>query len=425
MKEEGLVYGIDFGTSNSAIAVSDKGGRNEVLKIGRKGSGKTIRSVLFFPSWQSGQVLVGDSAISEYVDSGGRGRFLQSIKSVLPDKSFTETEIQGFGFLSLENLIAMIIGHMKKTADDLLGVKVDRLVLGRPARFSKDPEIDSLAEKRLLSAARKAGFREIYFQLEPIAAALHYESSLGNEKMVLVADIGGGTSDFTVMRLSPDKAKNPDRRNDILSSCGVYIGGDSFGSDIMWNKLTKYFGQGTNLNFLGSSTPFPTHILSRICQWESIVFMKNRKMRSDLKSYIRASDNPEAIERLQALINDDLGYFLFSEIERAKIALSDAEQANIDFERSIISITERINRIEFEKFISGKIKEIIETIEETMRLAGVHSGQIDAVFMTGGSSLIPAIRKIFSDKFGEKKIVSSDFFTSVASGLALSSRLFF
>jgi hypothetical chaperone protein len=420
-----LVYGLDFGTSNSAVAVLDENGRSKVLKIGQGGSARTIRSVLFFPANQKKTVFVGDIAISEYIGSGMKGRFLQSIKSILPSESFTGTHILGFGFLGPDDLVSLIIKDLKKRADDLLGEDVKRLVLGRPARFSEDANIDSIAEQRLFIAAQKAGFEDIRFQLEPIAAALHYESSLTAEKLVLVADIGGGTSDFTIMKLSPERLVSLDRKNDILSSNGVYIGGDSFDADIMWNKLIVHFGRDSQFKSYDKMLPFPIHILSKLCKWQDIGFMKNKETRLTLQKFHHNSNDPTAIARLQALINEDLGYSLFCEIEKAKIALSDREEALIDFHQSVIDISEMINRSEFEGFIQKKLDQIGLAVDESLRLAGIGPGMIDSVFMTGGSSLIPSIRRTLSTRFGEDKIASADSFTSVVSGLALSARLFF
>lgn len=420
-----LAYGLDFGTSNSAIAVLNKNDRSNVLKIGQVGSGKTVRSVLFFPANQKKTVFVGDSAVSEYVSSGMKGRFIQSIKSVLSSESFVGTHIFGFGFLSSEDLVSMIIKDLKKSADFILGLDIKKLVLGRPARFSEDANIDAVAEQRLLIAAQKAGFEEIYFQFEPVAAAMHYESCLKSEKLVLVADIGGGTSDFTIMRLSPDRIDRHNRKDDILSSNGIYIGGDSFDSDIMWNKLIHYFGYGSSFKSYDKQLPFPVNILTKICKWQNIGFLKTKEMRLILEKLHYTSSYPVAVARLQALINENLGFSLFCEIEKSKITLSSNEEANICFHRSIIEICESINRMEFENFIQKKLDKISLAVDESMNLANVKLNMIDNIFITGGGSLIPSIKKIFSNKFGENKIVSDDSFTSVVSGLALSSRLFF
>lgn len=424
MQTENLIYGIDFGTSNSAVAIIDKNGISEVLKI--SSDSRTIPSLIFFPENEPGKFYIGFEAISKYLESGMKGRFIQSIKSILPSELFTGTKITGFGLLDAEDLVAIILKSLKEKADLASGTDTKNVVLGRPARFSSDPKLDSMAQQRLFNAAKKAGFENIAFQLEPIAAALHYEAGLKKEELVLVADIGGGTSDFTIMRLSPDKKNNLDRQEDILKSDGVYIGGDSFNSDIMHWKLLDYFGHNSELKTLsGKTLPFPNHILFQICRWQDINFIKNQETEILLKSVFYESTNKEAVIRLQTLINEDLGYSLFQEIEKAKIGLSSLLEMPINFNKSKITISETIARPEFEYFIEEKLKEINDSVENAIKTANISSKDIDAVFITGGSSLIPAVRNIFAKKFGEEKIVSSDSFTSVASGLALSSKILF
>lgn len=420
MPKDNLVYGIDFGTSNSAVAIIHEDGKSEVLKIDGK---QTVPSLIFFPDNEIGKYYIGYEAIAKYLESGMRGRFIQSIKSVLPSDLFTGTNINGFGVLTAEDLVSMILKSLKEKADTVSGTDTKNVVIGRPAKFSEKPKLDELAEERLLIAAKKAGFTNISFQLEPIAAALHYEASLTKEELVLVADIGGGTSDFTIMKLSPDKRNNTNRQEDILASGGVYIGGDSFNSDIMRWKLLEYFGFGSEIKTIGGKMlPFPSGLLSQICRWQDVSFIKNRETEILLNSILYESTNKEAVTRLQTLIGEDLSYLLFQEIEKAKIGLSTRDKMPIIFNKSKINIDETITRPEFEELIDNRLKRISDSVEEVVKEAGVSNQEIDAVFITGGSSLIPAVREIFAKKFGEEKIVSSDSFTSVASGLALSSK---
>ena len=426
MERKKLVYGIDFGTSNSAVAILDGNGHSQILKIGDTDSGLTIRSVLFFPENNPGEVYIGERAILEYVKSGAKGRFIQSIKSTLSCKSFSGTIIPGFGALTSEDLISFILKIIKEKADAITSYDVKRVILGRPAKFSDDEEADKLAEKRLFAAAKKAGFEEIRFQLEPVAAALHHESGLIKEQLVFVADIGGGTSDFTIARLSPSKVNKDNRHEDILSFDGVYIGGDTFDSDIMKHKLLTYFGYGSELKTQTNKIlPFPTQILYKLCKWENIGFIKNRNTALLLKRLHFESTNKEAILRLQSIINEDLLFHLFREIERTKISLSTLTEASINFSQSVINIREVIARSEFENFIIEKLKTIEESTDNALRMANINPSEIETVFLTGGSSLIPAIRDLFIKKFGVEKIAPSNAFISVASGLALSTNLFF
>lgn len=422
---DNLAYGLDFGTSNSAVSIINKNDQSEVLEIGSFGLKKIIRSVLFFPSNKVKVVYVGDEAISEYIKSEMRGRFMQSIKSILRLKNFPLTYVIGYGALDLEDIVSLILKNIKNKADAITGVDVKRVVLGRPAMFSEDSDIDSLAQKRLLNAAEKAGFEEVNFQIEPIAAALHYESVLKKEELVLVVDIGGGTSDFTIIKLSPDKISTIDRKNDILASNGVYIGGDNFDSEIMKSKLLDYFGRGSTYQTNGKNPfAFPNHILSKLYTWQEANYLKNKLIRQQLERVHYESNNPKVVENLQSLINNNLGYSLFCEIEKAKIALSDNKEAFIDFHKLNIEIHEKISKIEFEMLIREQIEKISYSIDDCIKKANITNSNIDTVFMTGGSSLIPSLKQIVVDKFGENKIKYFDSFTSVASGLALSTKFF-
>ena len=421
-----LIYGLDFGTSNSAVAIINRDGKSEVLKIGNERS--TIRSVLFFPYVPEKVKLhfVGEEAVTSYISSGMRGRFLQSVKTILPNETFVDTLIQG-EYLTAEDLVSRILKYIKDKADALVQADVKRVVLGRPAKFSDEPSSEKIAEQRLLRAAHQAGFDDVRFQLEPIAAALNYESSLEEmmDKLILVADLGGGTSDFTIMKLSPDKGHKIHRRDDVLASGGIYIGGDSFDSDVMWNKMSDSFGRSSHLRSHELLLPFPAPIILSLSRWQEIGLMKKREVQRDIQNYIHMSDDPAAIKRLQALINKDLGFSLFSKIEGAKITLSSVEDAEIIFDHPDIPIKEIITRGEFEEFTREKIQRITDVVDSVIQQAGVTSSQIDAAFITGGSSLIPTIRRIFINRFGPEKIVSKDSFTSVVSGLALSTRLLF
>ncbi len=412
-----LVYGFDFGTTNSAIAIRRQGVA-EVLPIGMDGS-KTVRSVLYFPEDEK-CFYVGEEAILKYVDNGMHGRFLQSVKSLLPDPSFRGTAIRGFGNQEVFELIAKIIRNLKQRADALLGADVQSVVLGRPAVFSEIPERDKVAEDRLVAAAHEAGFAEIRLQLEPIAAGLHYEEALDREQIVLVADFGGGTSDFTVMRLSPERRYRPDRKSDVLANGGVYIGGDRFDSQIMAHKLFKYFGEDTTFRSLNKTFPFPAHLLAKLRKWQLIPFLKDSHTRQIIRELLQNSSDVEAIRRLKTLIEENLGFALFRSIEKAKIGLSERNTEEISFHELDISIRENISRAEFDIIIGEEIREFDKCINRAIERAGIGLSDIEAVFVTGGTSLVPRVRDFLVAKFGSGRIRTGDTFTSVAAGLALS-----
>ncbi|MDP3779388.1 MAG: Hsp70 family protein [bacterium] len=414
------VYGLDFGTTNSAVAISQEG-EVRVLPLALNGD-KMVRSLLFFP--RTGRAhFTGEDAITHYIESGMEGRLIQSVKTFLPDKSFTGTALRGRNH-TLEDLIALILKHLKTKADEITGEDIRSVVLGRPARFSVDPGIDDLAEKRLLRAAQLAGFEEIRFQFEPIAAAYSYESRLSEAQLVLVADLGGGTSDFAIVRLGPQKKAVHDRSADILGTQGVYVGGDKFNSEIMSHRLLKYFGSDLRYKSFDRMLQMPPDLMRVICEWHKIPSLKGREDRDFVARLCKLADDKEAAARLYALIEEDLGFMLFQAIEKAKQDLSINEFSTVSFCESVIEITEAIARPAFEQMISKEMQLVERCVDQLVRDAGVTIADVDSVFLTGGTSYVPRVRRFFVNLFGEKKIKPGDAFISVAEGLALSSHIF-
>lgn len=415
---QSITVGLDFGTSNSAISML-KGDDAVVLPIGWHG-GKTIRSVLYFPEGRTKMVFVGEQGIHEYVDHEMHGRFLQSVKTLLPDPSFEGTMIRSWGLQTAESLVAHIIRYLRDSAIKKVGAEINRVVIGRPVRFSEKSEEDVLAEKRLVTAAQLAGFTEISTQFEPVGAAYHYEHSLDREELVLVADLGGGTTDFTVMRLSPERRRKQDRRDDMLGSSGVYIGGDKFDSLIMRRRLLKYFAEGSTYRSAEKILEIPSYLLLDLCRWQRIPMLREPRIQELIKYLLVYSSDPVGILRVQQLIDDNLGFELFRAIERAKITLTDHAEAKVLFDHSDINIDEPINRSEFEAIIEPEIEVLDRCVSGLLANLSLSPSGIDSVFMTGGSSMVPIVRQLLGRKFGVDKVRSGDNFTSVASGLALS-----
>ncbi|MFH1866976.1 MAG: Hsp70 family protein [Patescibacteria group bacterium] len=422
-----IFYGFDFGTSNCSISVS-RNGIVRLIPIALDG-GMVVPSTLYY-TLRGKECHIGQEAARQYVKNQMRGRFMQSIKTLLPDESFDGTMITGVGYKQLEDLIATIMVELKSRADKYVGTNVNSVVLGRPAKFSNDPQIEIMATERLLTAAYRAGFTEVKLQLEPIAAAFHYESLLNRDETVLVADLGGGTSDFTIVKLSPGRRLDQNRSGDILGSLGVSIGGDKFDSDIMRAKLLPYFGSestylvGGMTSPIRTPVPMPKQILDRITQWEHIVFLKTKKIRIQIDDIYRSSSDQPAVHRLRTLIEENLGYSLFSEIESTKRTLSTKNKAQLKYNQADIHIREIITRSEFEMLISYAIAEFDRSVEQLLTVCDCTPEQIDSVFLTGGTSIIPLIRTWLSNKFGSTKIKVSDTFTSVSAGLGNSSYLF-
>lgn len=419
------VFGVDFGTTNSALSIY-RDGKVEVVDIDDlSANGSLMRSVLYFN--EDNEIFTGQEAISQYVSEGAAGRFMQSIKNFLPNRSFESTEVFGKKY-GIDDLIAIVLRKIKAKGEAYVGSPVDSVVLGRPVVFSEDPEKDALAQNRLEKAARKAGFRHIFFQFEPVAAALSYEESLpaGAEKLVLIGDFGGGTSDFTVIRVKGGAFGRADRRSDVLSIGGVYTAGDKFDSQIMWEKIAKYFGRGVKHKGMGKDELFdiPHSIIYTLCQWHRIPLLRARKTREQIRLIKNAATDRQAIENLEHLISDNYGFFLFQSIEKAKCELSQQDFSQVSFKERALSISEGITRKEFEAINGDNLARISRCIDEVIDSSGVTRGEIDTVFLTGGTSRIPMIRQLFEERFGARKLENRNAFTSVVHGLGASVPLF-
>lgn len=406
--------GLDFGTSNSAVALPS----GDVLAIDHANvEPRLFRSVLFFSEHGAGYAA-GATAIDEYLQRS-EGRFIQSIKGWLPSRSFTATQIRGRPF-KLEDLVAMLLRSIREHAEAAAGTALDEVTLGRPAVFAPDPSDDALAERRLLRAAELAGFKRIRFLIEPIAAALAYEATLSADELVLVADFGAGTSDLTIMRLGPSRRGAQDRRGDVVASGGVRIGGDRFDAEIMRHKLLPYFGLGSTYEVMQKRMVVPMSILGRLLSWHEMSFIRDRATQELIDRILYTSDNVPAIEALYDLVEENLGYRLFRAIEGAKIRLSSADATRIQFDEARIHIDEPITRGDFERSSRPLLDELDACAVGLLERAGVDADEIQSVFLTGGSSQIPAVRRLFVDRFGEARLRTADAFTSVAEGLGRS-----
>ena len=417
-----FIYGIDFGTSNSAVTIWNATTRTLVRDPRIAG---VDASFLYFPyTTKRIAPVIGNAAKLRYVEDQMRGRFFQAVKTILPYKTFTDTVINNQTYL-IENLIAIFLQHLKARADAVTKQDVKRVVLGRPAVFSTNPEEDQLAEERLFRAAQIAGFTEIHFQYEPIAAAFAYEARITKPERVLVGDFGGGTSDFTVVHLDPARQGLTDRMADILATGGLPVAGNKYDAATMWHKVTPHFGRGATYDSWGKQIEVPDSLYRTICQWDQIVFLHNAKKLDLLWRLVGLSSDPPAFERFQSLIKENQGFALFQKIEAAKIALTTQASAPIVFNHPRIPLDLRITRSEFNKNSASLTAEITGYLETFLAKAGVTPASIETVFLTGGTSLIPSLRSQFVARFGQDKIRDGEEFTSVADGLALSAPLFF
>jgi hypothetical chaperone protein len=420
-----IVFGIDFGTTNSALSVYRNGTVEVVAVDGDDNAGQLMRSVLYFS--EDNEIFAGQEAICQYVGDGAAGRFMQSIKTFLPNTSFDSTEVFGRRY-GIDDLVAIILRKLKARGEAHVGCPVESVVLGRPVLFSTNVAKDAAAEQRLEKAARKAGFKNIWFQYEPVAAALAFEETLqeGRERIVFIGDFGGGTSDFTVIRVKGGAFARSDRRSDVLSMGGVYVAGDKFDSAIMWDKVAHYFGRYARYKTMGKDewVNVPRSIVYTLCQWHRIPLLRARRTKEQIRVIRGTTDDRRAIEHLENIISDNYGFFLFQAIEKAKCELSDRELALIRFTERDLCISEQIAKCEFEMINAENFQQISACIDDVIARSGLLAAQIDTVFLTGGTSRIPHIQALFSNRFGRDKLETRDAYTSVVHGLGSSVPLF-
>lgn len=406
-----LTCGLDFGTSNSVLSLTDKKTRKEVFSY-------SDSSILYFPETNDMVYYVGKEAHDKYVEEEMKGRLLKSVKTLLRQDKFLHTWVCGKK-LTPDQLATCIIRYLKDKAEAFVGAEITDVVLGRPAIFSEDAIKENTAVNRLILAARNAGFKNIKLQLEPIAAAFSYEQSLTHSEIVLVADFGGGTSDFTIMNLSPDKIHKQNRTDDIIAHGGVYIGGDLFDSEVMWYKVTPHLGRGVKYQSYDKEVEVPNILYRELRNWEKTFLLKESKLRRSMDNYYVFSGNNPRIDNVRVLIDNNYVFSLFKKIEQAKIYLSNNQQTNIEFAKKSIHIQESFASAEFEDIIGKHTSEIEQYIVNLLHSAHYNSKDIDSVFITGGSSLVIPIRNILYKIFGKEKIRQGDTFNSVAYGLSL------
>ncbi|MDR3606907.1 MAG: Hsp70 family protein [Oligoflexia bacterium] len=411
-----LTYAIDFGTSNSLLgAASEKGPLGFAPLDPGAANPSILRSLLYFPNAK--QVFFGSEAIHEFASRDHTGRFIRSIKKQLPSRSFIGTFVDNRPF-NLEDLIGVFLGEMRKRANAFYGADVTRVVLGRPARFALDEGDDRYAEGRLERAARIAGFKEIEFFPEPVAAALGYGADAAQESLVLAADYGGGTSDFTVYRIGNGEF----RPSDVLAVGGMPLAGDALDASIMRERISAHFGTGVRYQvpFGSNVLTMPRHLMERICHPSEISLLRKQDTMEffrNVQQWALEGDDREMMGRLFTLLEDQLGFPLFEKIEATKRALSSADSTSFEFAYPGIQISETVTKGQFESYAMPTLEAITQSLDETLRIAGVAPEAIDRVLCTGGTARVPWIRKSLESRFGAEKLHDLDPFSGVARGL--------
>ena len=419
-----LGLGLDFGTTNSALAFATGGQPAQLVEIASVGGATpSFRSVLFFGREERGEPVVslaGPDAIEAYVESEGDRRLMQSLKSFLASSLFQATSVFGRK-TSLEELVGRILRDLSESreAHDL---PIDgTVVVGRPVRFAKarTAEDDDFAIRRLRGALTLAGFDRVVFEYEPVGAAFHYEQGLDRDELVLIADFGGGTSDFCLLRVGPE-VRSRRSGDDILGTEGVAIAGDCFDAKIVRHVVAPRLGRGSEYRnlFSDESVPVPSTLYQDLERWHHLSFLNSRKTLSFLHDVERGAASPEKIAALSHVIRHELGFPLYRSVQRTKLELSGASESQFRFSDGPVQIEARVLREDFESWIAEDVAEIATCVDRLLEKTGVRESEVDCVFMTGGSSFVPAVRREFSQRFGEDRLRSGGELISVASGLA-------
>jgi hypothetical chaperone protein len=402
--------GIDFGTSNSTVGLADGSGAR---LIALEGGSPTLPSAVFWQT-EGAPPLFGRAAVTAYLE-GEEGRLMRGLKSTLGSGLINDKTAVGGRAVSFKDVLSRFIGHLRAAQQAEVGL--DRVVLGRPVHFvDDDAAADAAAEATLAEIARACGWREIGFQYEPIAAALHYETTVQAEELVLIVDIGGGTSDVSVVRVGPGRAERPDRAGDILANDGIRVGGTDF------DRLLSLAEAMPHLGYLaptkGGGT-MPRHYYLDLATWHRINALYTARTASDLKALRLMADHPERIDRMIRVVDGHHGHALAMRVEEAKIALSDAQAARLPMSDLTGGPNPMIRRDGFEAAVEAPLDRIRSLLLRVLEQAGVAPDQIGTAFLTGGSSQLPILRTTVQSVVPGAPLATGDMLGSVGTGLAL------
>jgi hypothetical chaperone protein len=411
--------GIDFGTTNSSVARATPRGV-ELVRFANDSF--SSRSILYLEKAPNGiRSSSGPVAIERYLEAhedGDRpGRLIQSLKSYLPARSLTGTEVFGRHY-SLEDLISRILTDLRVRAERQFGMPIRHATVGRPVRFvgAETEEDEAFAVSRLRAAFLHAGFESIKLELEPLAAAAAYQATLDHEETILIGDFGGGTSDFSLLTVGPDA------RRKVLGNAGLGFAGDAFDAKIVRYLVAPELGSESKARGLNKMLPaVPAWIYANLERWHYLSFLRTRNVLEILTSAEKRALEPARIEALRALIDQDLGYQLHQAVQRTKTTLSRETVAPFVFsgpEAGTLDLRTTVTRAQFEQWIAPELRQIAEAVDNLLQSAGAPPAAVDRVFLTGGTSFVPAVRAIFEARF-PGRIVTGNEFTSVAQGLAL------
>jgi hypothetical chaperone protein len=407
-----IACGLDFGTSNSAIGVT-RNGTAELAPV--EAENTLLPSAVFFDYETKGRVLFGDKAVSAYVGQT-QGRLMRALKSILGSPLIEEETVLGGRKVPLATVIEIFVRHLKEQAEAFAGREITAVVHGRPVRFvDDDDKADARAQEVLEGIAKRAGFRDVTFVYEPIAAAYHYELTVQREELVLIADIGGGTSDFSVIRLGPQRRRHTDRRQDVLATAGVHIGGTDFDTALNLATVMPLLGLGTEL--VDRNLPVPNALYHELATWATINFAYSYKNEREVAELVSLACEPERVGRLLKVLRQRLGHRLALAVEDAKIVLSAEDSAVLPLTFLDAGLAVRSTRIDFDRAIDARIDRLHKAASECIAMAGVSPDAIDTIFLTGGSSRVPAVRAAIGRAAPSASLTGGSDLLSVALGL--------
>ena len=412
--------GIDFGTTNTVVALADGDGGAHLAVFARDdGEIVAFRSALSFytPATDPNDRVVeaGPWAIDAYLEEPLETRFIQSFKSYAASPLFTETHILGRRF-RFEDLLSAFLLRLKTHGGAALAGAPPRLIVGRPVSFAGLQPDPALALARYETAFRRLGFEDIRYAYEPVAAAFFFARQLAGDATVMVADFGGGTSDFSIVRFRRQGGRVASQ---ALANAGVAVAGDAFDYRIIDNLVSPELGKGTSYRAFDHLLPIPARYYAAFARWEQLALLRASRDMREIRGLVRSAVDKEKIARLVEILDHNHGYRLYQSVSRLKEQLSAAEAATFLFEAGEVRIEKPVRRTAFEAWIAPELAAIAGAADQALARAGLEPAAVDRVFLTGGSSFVPAVRQLFADRFGEAKLESGGELVSIATGLAL------
>ncbi|MBH1964821.1 MAG: Hsp70 family protein [Comamonadaceae bacterium] len=412
---QAITLGIDFGTSNSAVSWAQPEGTAQLIAL--EGNALSIPTAVFYNA-EDRTTHFGRDAVSQYL-VGTEGRLMRSLKSLLGSPLLLEKTEVNRQQISYKDIVATFLGELRRRASQALGAEPTRVVMGRPVHFVDDaPERDALAQQSLLEAAHEVGFEQISFQLEPIAAALDHERRLTRENMVLVVDLGGGTSDFTVVRLGPERMDQDDRSRDILATTGVHIGGTDFDQKLSLEQVMPLLGY----RHLGpQQREVPSRVFFDLATWHLIHWQYLARSISQAQALRVNYTDPHLHARLMKVLKERHGHHIAHEVEQAKISCSQSgADTSIDLSVLEHGLLASMGAADLREHLASLLARTVACARECVQLAGLKDSELDGIYLTGGSSALRPFQHALQAEFPGVPMMEGDLFGGVASGLVYS-----